>query len=213
MQARVKPKPVDKLKQARDVAAQSGLLAFKDDLSDMRDSVDVDSLNQTQLSRGQESAARTERSVITSGVKADSGGIQTSSMSRDTGGAALSGRETTRVQSSIASNVSESGKSQSVQLGGRSDESIRRVMDRNKGAIFAIYNRALRKDPLLQGKLVFEMEIDATGSIILISLVSSELSDSKLTKKILSRIRMVNFGAEDVRTTHVNYSFDFSPFT
>jgi protein TonB len=57
------------------------------------------------------------------------------------------------------------------------------------------------------------MEIDSAGSITQISLVSSELSDAALSRKILSRIRMVNFGPEDVRATHVNYSFDFLPFT
>ncbi|MEZ5571400.1 MAG: AgmX/PglI C-terminal domain-containing protein [Halioglobus sp.] len=210
---REKPRPADQVKQARSVAAVSGLLAFQDELSEMRDSVDVNSLNHTQLSRGQESAAETERAVITSGVRASSGGIKTSAASRDAGGDALSGRETTRVQSAIASSAKETGQGDSVALGGRSDESIRRTMDRNKSAIFAIYNRALRADPLLAGKLVFEMVIDPAGTVVQITLVSSELSDQDLTNKILSRIRLINFGAEDAVNTRVHYSFDFLPFT
>jgi protein TonB len=86
-------------------------------------------------------------------------------------------------------------------------------MDRNKGAIFAIYNRALRKDPFLEGKLVFEMVIDASGSVADIKLLSSELSDDDLTRKILSRIRLIRFEAKNVVTTRVNYSFDFLPYT
>jgi periplasmic protein TonB len=223
-QAAVKPRgtsnQVGQLEQARSVAAASGVLAFQDELSAMRDSVDVATLNHTQMSRGQDSAAATERSVITSGVRASSGGIKTGAISRDTGGDAVSGRETTlssrettRVQSTIAARGRETGQSESVQHGGRSDESIRRIMDGNKGAIFAIYNRALRTDPQLQGKLVFEMVIDPAGSVVQITLVSSELSDAGLTSKILSRIRLINFGAEDVVNTRVNYSFDFLPYT
>ena len=107
---RDEPRPVDQLARAREVAAVSGLLAFRDDLSEMRDTVDVNALNQTQTRRGQESAASTERSIVTSGLPANSGGITTSALSRDSGGPALSGRETTRVQSTIASTAGKPGK-------------------------------------------------------------------------------------------------------
>ena len=85
-------------------------------------------------------------------------------------------------------------------------------MDSKKGGIFAVYNRALRRNSLLQGKLVFEMVIDAGGSITELTLLSSELDDPALSDKILARIRMINFGAADVATTKVNYSFDFLPY-
>jgi protein TonB len=208
-----KPKPKQDVNQARKVAETSGVLAFQDELMEMRDSVDLDSLSQTQTRRGDESAQQMERSLITSGVAGDSGGIKTSSLSRDTGGAALSSHEATKVSSTIARNTKAPASSgQSASLGGRSDESIRRVMDKNKGAIYSIYNRALRKDPLLQGKLVFEMLIDAGGRVTELKLLSSELSDEALSQKILSRIRLIQFGAKDVHPTRVNYSFDFLPY-
>lgn len=207
-------KPRDTLAEARKSAAVAGVLAFQDDLREMRDSVDVEALDQTRTSRGVASAAKVERAIITSGTRADSGGIQTPALSRDTGGPALSAREATSVQSTIASKGKrQTAQSRSAQLGGRSDESIRRIMDSNKGAIFAIYNRALRANPLLEGKLVFEMVIDATGAIEELKLLSSELEDEELTRKILSRIRLISFGAEQVVTTRVNYSFDFLPYT
>jgi len=195
------------------VAEVSGVLAFQDDLMEMRDNLDLDSLSQTQTHRGEEKAKEIERSIITSGTTASSGGIKTAALSRDTGGAAMSSHETTQVSSTIARNTKKrSGSGQSASLGGRSDESIRRVMDKNKGAIYSIYNRALRKDPLLQGKLVFEMLINAAGRVVELKLLSSELEDGDLSKKILSRIRLIQFGAEDVHSTRVNYSFDFLPF-
>ena len=207
------PPPVDKIEEARKVAAVSGVLAFQDALADMRDSVDVDSLADTGMSRGKAEAAKVERSIIAGAAKGGSGGIQTGNLSRDTGGPALSGRETTKVETTIAANAADHGDSSaSAQLGGRSDESIRRIMDRNKGAIFAIYNRALRKDPTLAGKLVFEMEIDSNGAVSSLELISSELADDALTKKILARIRMIRFDADKVVATRVNYSFDFLPY-
>jgi len=207
-----KPEPRDRVEEARKVAAVSGVLAFQDSLAEMRDSVDVEALDQTQLNRGEAKAAQVERAIIAGAARAGSGGIQTSALSRDTGGPALSGRETTQVASTIAADYTGGGQSESARLGGRSDESIRRVMDKNKGGIFAIYNRALRSDPTLSGKLVFEMEIEPSGAIAAIKLISSELADDDLTRKILARIRMILFEVEDVITTRVNYSFDFLPY-
>ncbi len=205
---------VNRLEQARSQAQSAGVLAFQDDLMDMRDSVDVQQLNQTQSSRGASAATQVERSLITADT-GSSGGIATSDLSRDAGGPALSAREATRVESNInaGTGTGATPSQQSAQtLGGRSDQSIRRVMDRNKGALFAVYNRALRKDPLLEGKVVFEMLIEPSGEISELRLISSDLEDDALTQKILARIRMIRFDSAQVQPTRVNYSFDFLPY-
>lgn len=125
----------------------------------------------------------------------------------------LSVKETTKVTSAIDQLAKKRGaNSGSAAVGGRSDEVIRRIMDKNKGAIFAIYNRALRKDPTLQGKHVFEMLIEPNGSISGVKLLSSELNNEALERKILSRIKLIRFPAERVIKTRVNYSFDFLPY-
>jgi protein TonB len=209
-----KPKPVDRVAEARDKAALAGVMAFQDDLAELRDSVDPESLNKQQIRRGQSEAAQVQRSIISSAANASSGGITTSKLSSDAGGAALSGRQATRVESNIAATAKRQYyDSASARLGGRSDESIRRVMDRNKGAIYAIYNRALRKDPLLAGKIMFEMVIGSSGEVAEIVLLSSELTDDGLTNKLLSRIRLIQFGADQVISTRVNYSLDFLPYS
>lgn len=219
--------PVDLMKQARDTAAKSGVLAFQDDLQAMRESIDVSEVTRSNLTRGVAQAERTERALIAGKASASSGGISTAAMSRDTGGVALSSRATTRIDTPAgmaggtgAQSVkgAASGASQgdlvagSDRSGGRSDEQIRRVMDQNKGALFAIYNRALRQDASLQGKLVFEMVIEPSGAVSEVKLLSSQLADSALTGKILSRIRLINFGAANALRTRVNYSLDFLPF-
>ncbi len=60
--------------------------------------------------------------------------------------------------------------------------------------------------------MVFEMVIEASGAITELKLLSSELGDDSLTQKILARIRLIRFEADDVITTRVNYSFDFLPW-
>lgn len=237
-----KEAPVELMQQAREVAAKSGVLQFKDDLAEMRESVDVSKVTKSNLTRGVGTAEKTERSIIAGKATGGSGGINTAALSRDTGGIALSGRETTRIDGpdgvyghGTAGGGVGGGRGNGVGTGsgdgvgagkngkkgdlagtngsgsGRSDESIRRVMDQNKGAIFSIYNRALRENPDLKGRFVFEMVIDASGQVSDIRLISSELADQSLIGKILARIRMISFGADDVQRTKVNYSLDFLP--
>jgi hypothetical protein len=232
-----KEAPIDLMQQAREKAAKSGILQFKDDLADMRESVDVSQVKRSNLTRATGTAEKTERSIIAGKATGGSGGINTAALSSDTGGIALSGRETTRIDSpgglgglsaegggrghgvgSGAGTGTGKGTGKKGDLvagsdvgGGRSDESIRRVMDQQKGAIFTIYNRALRQDPTLQGKFVFEMVIEPSGEVSAVKLVSSELTDNDLIAKILARIRLINFGAADVLRTRVNYSLDFLP--
>lgn len=219
-----KPKPVVKrgapvkpdvqVQKAREKAALSGMLQFQDELASMRDEVDVSKLNNTNVTRSEAKAASVDRSIIAGRSGKASGGISTASLSQDTGGAALSGRETTRVQSELAT-VSESAKSSNTSgdaMPVRSDEDIRKIMDRNKGAIFSIYNRALRKDPMLAGKMTVQMVIEPSGEVSAIKLLSSELGDPALEQKLLARVRMIMFGAKSVMRTTLNYSFEFLPY-
>lgn len=232
-----KEAPIDLTQQAREKAAKSGILQFKDDLADMRESVDVSQVKRSGLTRATGTAEKTERSIIAGKASGGSGGINTAALSTDTGGIALSGRETTRIDSpgglgGLSAEAGGRGRGEGSGTGtgtgkgtgkkgdlvsgsdvggGRSDESIRRVMDQQKGAIFAVYNRALRQDPTLQGKFVFEMVIEPSGEVSAVKVISSELSDSDLVSKILARIRLINFGSADVLRTRVNYSLDFLP--
>jgi TonB family protein len=209
------PKPIDRVAEAKEKAATSGLLQFQDDLADMRDALDLAKVDSANLSRGENVAAKVDRSVITSGAKSTSGGINTAALSRDTGGVALSGRETTKVESALATRTG-SGDNEGGEgaRGGssRSDEEIRQIMDRNKDAIFAIYNRALRRNPGLQGKVTVQLTIEPTGQITAVKIVSSELNDEDLESKLLARIQLISFNATSAARTVVNYSFDFLPY-
>ena len=85
------------------------------------------------------------------------------------------------------------------------------IFDRNKGSIYSVYNRALRKDPTLQGKVVLKLTIAPSGKVTRCSIVSSELGDAGLGSKITSRVKLFSFGAKDVNEVTITYPIDFLP--
>lgn len=179
------------------------------------------------------------RALITSNATGGSGGINTAAWSRDTGGGGLAGRGTTLVEGTIGGgggggpggglgvggrgNGAGNGTGGAGSPGGkytadggsgkakRSIEEIRLVFERHKGAIYAIYNRALRDEPTLQGKVVLKLVIAPSGQVTDLRVVSSELQDSELERKLLARIRQFDFGAKDVATLEINWPVDFLP--
>jgi len=209
----VEPEPQKTVADAREKAATSGLLAFKDAFSDMRESVDVSKLQDTAaIQRGAGEAATIDRSVLTSKHSARSAGVNVAALSRDTGGVALSGRETTKVEAPEAQEGTGGVRERrEVDPRSRSIEEIRRIFDANKGAIFAIYNRALRADPTLQGKVVLELVIAPSGQVTDVKVVASELADEEVVAKILNRIRLFDFGKRDVGVTTISYPVHFLP--
>lgn len=213
---RVEPEPV-KLQRAIEQAKQSGVLQFADDLADMRDALDVSDVRtpSANITRATADAAQVERNFISSGAQAKSGGINTAALSRDTGGVALSGRETTVVESKleeVSAAAADNRQQQARDKAFRGDQAIRQKMEEAKGRIFGIYNRALRQNPTLQGKVVFKLVIEPTGAVSSAEVVSSELNDADLERRLLAAVRGINFGASDVLQTTLNYSFDFLPY-
>jgi len=218
-----KPKPKKKVKpkktraqktaEARKKAQSVGLLAFVDDLADLRDTKVATLNKRTTLSKGGVQASKFKRSILTSGaVVAGSGGINTDSLSSGVGRSNLAGRETTKVDSDI-DKIAKAGRTKKRKGGrpARSYEDVSLVMDRNKGAIYSIYNRYLRKDPTLEGKIVFELTIDPDGTVVAIKMISSELNSPALERKLLIRIKSFNFGARDVGQVVVTFPIDFLP--
>jgi len=205
-----KKPPVDALEQARKKASSAGLLALQDSLADLRDQ-NVDELKGgRRLSNSGSQAKQTERALITSRVGSGTAGINTSAMSRDAGSTHLAARTATEVKSSIVK-TSLTKKAKSQRGASRSQEDIQIVFDRNKGAIFNIYNRALRQDPSLEGKVVFRLTIAPSGQVTAISIETSELANPALESKLLARIKMINFGAKPVDTVSLTYPIDFLP--
>ncbi len=93
----------------------------------------------------------------------------------------------------------------------RAIEDVRLVFERNKGSIYAIYNRALRDEPTLQGKVVLKLTIAPSGGVVSCRIESTELHKPEVEEKLLARIRTFDFGAKDVNEMVVSYPLDFLP--
>jgi TonB family protein len=181
------------------------------------------------------------RALITSNALGGSGGINTASYSRNTGGGGLAGRSTTMVEGAIGGGggggaggggARGRGDGNGSGIGGaggggngaggsltrdgsgkasRSIEDVRLVFDRNKGSIYSIYNRALREEPGLQGKVVLKLTIAPSGGVVEIRIESSELKAPELEAKLLARIKQFDFGSKDVNSLTLSYPVDFLP--
>lgn len=207
------PAPTPQPESAREQAQRSGVLAMRDSLQSLHDDASTGRLREGRLSTSGGEAERTERSILTARVAQGSGGINTSSLSRDTGGGVQLGGRSTRAVSSPIGDIGPAGggAGQRNKKASRTDEEIQLVFDRNKNAIFGIYNRALRENAALQGRMVLRLTIAPSGAVTNIGIVSSELGDNALEQRLLARIRAFNFGAKDVDTVTVTYPIHFFP--
>ena len=206
------PEP-DRTEIARE-QAQAAFMPFAEDLADL---VDQDLLekvaDERPLTASVGQAQRNERSMITSKVGTASAGINTANMSRNTGGTGIAARTTTKIASPVA-DIAPAGGARRTGTSGkasRSREEIELVFDKNKGAIFALYNRALRNDPSLEGKLVLRLTIAPNGAVTFCEVVSSELGDAELERKLVQRVKLFRFEAKDVEPITTTKPIDFFP--
>jgi len=211
------PEPEIDLQAVAREQAQAALLPFTEDLAALADSDVLETVADSRpLTASVGEAARNERSMITSkvGTASGSGGINTASMSRNTGGSGLSARNVTTVASPVESVGEAGGGARRTGTSGkasRSREEIELVFDKNKGAIFALYNRALRVDPTLEGKLVLRLTIAPTGEVTACEVVSSELGDPELERRLVQRVMLFRFDARDVEPVTTTKPIDFFP--
>ena len=253
----VPDKPPGEIDAARRKAAGIGLLAMTNDLQelhgapiavqmrDIRQGPGVGTSTGVGVGGGNEAGVPT-RALITSNATGGSGGINTASYSKNTGGGGLAGRSTTMVEGAIGggggggaggggargrgdgtgsgiggsgghgsgSGPGGGGNSAIARSGSgkasRSIEDVKLVFERNKGSIYAIYNRMLREEPSLQGKVVLKLTISPSGAAEC-QIVSSELKTPELESKLLARVRQFDFGAKDVEVLIINWPVDFLP--
>ncbi len=212
-----KPKPKPKPKQkaaAREKAQKSGLLAMQDDLADLRDSFDISDIAALPQQKSVKKAADLNTSdFLTAKASKGSGGIKSNTLTRKIKTSELAQRKTTNVKSNVQSSETIVAKAtgSGSRSSSRSQEEIERVFQKNKGAIFSIYNRELRKDPSLQGKVVVELTIAADGTVKKVTIVSSELGHQKLEKRLVSKIKKFRFASKQVAEITVTYPIDFLP--
>jgi TonB family protein len=204
------------------VAEKSGLIALSDELEDLRESFDPDDFaNLDQQTTGSQETKLTSvadtSSLLSASAGKSSGGIRTDTLNRELKTSELAQRQTTSVESSIESNQQLASRqkqqngAQGSKTGRRSADEVERVFQKNKGVIFNIYNRALRQNPALAGKVVVELTIAPSGAVTAVKIVSSELGDEALERKLALRIKRFKFSQADVAEIVVTYPIDFLP--
>jgi len=195
-------------------AAATGLLALSDQLAELRD-LDVDTkADAKSLNVGAGEKTRVDRALLTARAGEGSGGISVGKASSGFGGGStgLKGVATAKVASSAdAAPAAEAQRSGKSSRAARTREEVELVFDRNKSAIYAIYSRALRDNPALQGKVVLEVTIAPSGEVTDCRIVSSELGDAELERKLVARVRMFKFEARDVAPMTTTKPIEFFP--
>lgn len=217
-----KPEPTQEQREqaAREVAQQSGINALADQLASLRDNslsgLDAARPLSDDVVTGQIGAGGGSSSAIASSAASGSGGIGTAapSASRAQSGAGLGQRRTTVVQApkGVGPDLEKPGQDGKARLAGRTLEEIQLVFDRNKASFYAMFNRALRDNPNLRGKVVVRLTIAPSGAVTACELVSSELGDPDLERKVIQRVKLLNFGRKNVpEFTYPNYPIVFLP--
>jgi len=207
-----KKEPTKKEIKAQAKAANTGLVALSSELSSLRDSFDMADFSDQPLKKSSDISKETfNKNVIASNATKESGGINTSKLSRNTGGSKLESRSTTNVKSELASNTQTTAKRTASGKLIRPDSEIEKVFQNEKGAIFSLYNRALRKDPGLQGKVILELTIAPNGSVTNCKILSSDLKNEDFERKLIARVKLFRFKPSNADVMTVKYPIDFLP--
>ncbi len=209
-----KPKPTE-TQQARAKAEKSGVLAFKNAFKDlMSDIPDNLGSGARVKNSGQQTTGLTQRSLVTAQARDGSGGISGASLSRNVAGTGtrLGGVGFSRVQSDVGA-ATGADRSLSAGMGpSRTDEEIQIVFDRYKAALYRIYNRELRSNPALRGKMILRITIEPNGEVSACRIESTDVASSALGAEVVERVKKFNFGPKDgVPKITILYPIDFLP--
>ena len=211
-----KKKPTkEEQKKAREKVKSKGVLAFKNNFAALLDDASLEKLGaNANLSDAGSTAKRTRRSILTAQAKSSSGGISSSAVSRNVAGTGdkIDAVGFSRVESAIGTAVGEDRPLSDGPGPSRTDEEIQIVFDKYKAALYRIYNRELRANPTLQGKVVLRLTIEPNGSVSLCKVESTDMDSKKLLANIVARVKRFNFGAKDgVPPVTILYPIDFLP--
>jgi hypothetical protein len=206
---------------------RAGILAFKEQFASLAQDQNAPRLgNDARYAAADEVGTASSHSLLTTNTPGSSGGIDAGSLSRSVGGGGGRGGggggmggpglQVARAKSSIAGIGGGDGrpKAHSGPGASRTDEEIQIVFDRYKSAFYRDYNRTLRINPTLQGKMVLRLTIEPDGSVSMCQLQSTDMDSPDLVTQVVNRVKTINFGAKaGVQAVTISYPIDFLPAT
>lgn len=208
------PVPQQTPEASENRARKAGVMAFADSLQALTNT-QTSVTSQRDLSAGVAANTSTRR-LITSNLGEGSTGIRSQvGAPGELGGGStqLAGRSTVQVQGPPGGGpvAGGSGRAGAGSSASRTIESIQVTFDRNKSGLFSIYQRALRSHPGMSGTVVLRLEIQPSGEVSSVSIVSSELDAPELEAKLVNRVQLMNFGAKNVPVWRGPYPIRFYP--
>jgi hypothetical protein len=205
---------------------RAGILAFKEQFASLAQDQNAPRLGtDARYAAADEVGNASSHSLLTTNTPGSSGGIDAGSLSRNVGGGGGRGGggggmggpgvQVARATSSIAGiGGGDRPKAHSGPGASRTDEEIQIVFDRYKSAFYRDYNRELRLNPTLQGKLVLRLTIEPDGAVSMCQLQSTDMDSPDLVTQVVNRVKTINFGAKDgVQAVTIVYPIDFLPAT
>lgn len=207
-------KPVNTRQAAKQKAQSSGLAAMKDELLAMREVLDIKPSQPLQKSAKEQTQVK--RKLLAAKVNQQSSAMANAKVSQTVASDELSTHNTQTIRLSdeevLASGEGEEQYADSQGLENvRSEMKLRQTLEASKARLYSLYNRALRKNPLLKGKVVFYIEIQPSGAISQVLIESSELDNAKLERQLMVILRSIDFGAEDVLLMTTVWAIEFLP--
>ena len=204
----------------------AGILKYKDQFASLAQDQNAPRLgSDARYATADETGEASSRSVLTTNTPGSSGGIDAGSLSRSVGGGGGRGGggggmggpglQLAKATSSIAGiGGGDRPKAHSGPGASRTDEEIQIVFDRYKSAFYRDYNRALRSNPTLQGKMVLRLTIEPDGAVSMCQLQSTDMDAPDLVVQVVNRVKTINFGPKDgVQAVTITYPIDFLPAT
>lgn len=200
--------PEQTTEQARENAARSGLFAMKDRLAALR-APEPSARPENRTANIGDAEAEVQQPIDDrSRVLAGSGGVQSREGPAREVALAEQSMQTVSAPREVAVAPATPAR---PSVGERAMSNIRQVFDTQKSVLYGLYQRELRQDPTLEGKVTLELVIEPDGSVSACQVVSSELGNPALEQRIAMRVQMFNFGADNVETRKVRFPIDFLP--
>ena len=115
-----------------------------------------------------------------------------------------------RAERRVTANIAVSGPSNTFGTGKMDRSDIARVVKLRIRAVKSCYERELKKDPTLRGKVVVQFTIGEVGRVTNSKIASSTMSNAAVGSCILGRIRSWRFPKPEGGSVTVSYPFVFT---
>lgn len=204
----------------------AGILKYKDQFASLAQDQNAPRLgNDARYGAAVDTGQASSHSALTTNTPGSSGGIDSGSLSRNVGGGGGRGGggggmggpglQLARATSTIVGiGGGDRPKAHNGPGASRTDEEIQIVFDRYKSAFYRDYNRELRRNPTLQGKMVLKLTIEPDGAVSMCQLQSTDMDAPELVTLVVNRVKTINFGPKDgVQAVTIVYPIDFLPAT